>query len=50
MPSRQLDLSKHKIWRDKNIKPEAKEIYVILHSNALDKYISILEISKIRFI
>ncbi len=48
MPSRKLDLSKHKIWRDKNIKPEAKEIYAILHSNALDKYIAHINIGDIQ--
>ena len=52
MPSRQLVLSKHKIWskiwRDKNIRPEAKEIYAILHSNALDKYIAHINIGDIQ--
>ena len=26
-----LDLAKHKIWKDKSIKPETKEIYAYLY-------------------
>ena len=34
---KQLDLTNHKIWKDRNIKPEAKEIYAYLYSEGFDK-------------
>lgn len=35
-----LDMTCHKIWKDKNIKPECKKIYAYLYSQALDKEIT----------
>lgn len=35
-----LDLSNHKIWKDKNIMPEGKEIYAYLYSEAFDKLVA----------
>ena len=37
---RNLDLTKHKIWKDKSIKPEAKEIYAYLYSQGFNKTIT----------
>ena len=34
---RKLDLTKHKIWKDKSIKPETKEIYAYLYSQGFNK-------------
>ncbi len=34
---KQLDLTNHKIWKDRNIKPEAKEIYAYLYSEGFEK-------------
>lgn len=35
-----LDLTGHKIWKDRNIKPEYKRIYTYLYQKGLDKTIS----------
>ena len=37
MCKRQLDLTGHRIWKDKNIKPESKRIYNYLYSMGYDK-------------
>lgn len=37
MKERQLDLTDHRIWKDKNIKPECKRIYSYLYSQGYDK-------------
>lgn len=37
MRKRQLDLTGHRIWKDKNIKPECKRIYNYLYSIGFDK-------------
>jgi len=34
---RQLDLTNHVIWNNKNIKPEAKEIYSYLYCRGFDR-------------
>lgn len=43
-----LDLSNHKIWKDKNIKPEGKEIYAYLYSEAFDKLVAHINIEDIQ--
>lgn len=43
-----LDLSKHKIWKDKNIKPEGKEIYAYLYAEAFDKVVAHINIGDIQ--
>ena len=43
-----LDLSNHKIWKDKNIKPEGKEIYAYLYSEAFDKLVAHINIADIQ--
>ena len=43
-----LDLSNHKIWKDKNIKPEGKEIYAYLYSEAFDKLVAHINIGDIQ--
>lgn len=45
-----LDMTCHKIWKDKNIKPEGKEIYAYLYSQALDKEITHVNIRNIQHI
>ena len=37
MKYQQLDLTRHRIWKDKNIKPECKRIYNYLYSVGYDK-------------
>lgn len=32
-----LDMTGHRIWKDKNIKPECKRIYAYLYSKGFDK-------------
>ena len=44
----QLDISKHRIWKDKNIKPEAKEIFAILYVEGFDKSIAYINIGRIQ--
>ena len=43
-----LDLSNHKIWKDKNIKLEGKEIYAYLYSEAIDKLVAHINIGDIQ--
>ncbi len=45
---KQLDLTNHKIWKDRNIKPEAKEIYAYLYSEGFDKTISNINIGRVQ--
>lgn len=40
LKQRHLDMTNHKIWKDKNIKPEYKRIYAYLYQKGLDKTIS----------
>ena len=46
--TKHLDLSNHKIWKDKNIKPEGKEIYAYLYSEAFDKLVAHINIVDIK--
>ena len=46
--AKQLDLTKHMIWKDKNIKPEAKEIYAYLYSEGFDKTINNISIGRVQ--
>lgn len=48
MIKRQLDLSNHKIWKDRNIKPETKEIYAYLYIEGFNKTISYISIGRIQ--
>ena len=49
MPKRkQLDITDHMIWKDKNIKPETKEIFVYLYSEGFDKTISNINIGRVK--
>ncbi|MDE6285300.1 MAG: hypothetical protein K2M17_06095 [Bacilli bacterium] len=43
-----LDISKHRVWKDRNIKPEAKEIFAYLYSEAFDRTISHISIGKVQ--
>lgn len=43
-----LDLSNHKIWKDKNIKPEAKEIYAYLYTEAFERTITHISIGRVQ--
>lgn len=44
----QLDITNHKIWKDKCIKPEAKEIYSYLYSEGFNKTISNINIGRVQ--
>ena len=44
----QLDLRNHKIWKDRNIKPEAKEIYCYLYVEGFDRDISHISIGRVQ--
>lgn len=48
MRVKHLDISNHKIWRDKNIKPEAKEIYAYLFAEGFERTISHISIGRIQ--
>lgn len=37
MRLRKLELTDHRIWKDKNIKPEYKRIYAYLYQKGFDK-------------
>lgn len=43
-----LDISKHRVWKDRNIKPEAKEIFAYLYSEGFDRTISHISIGKVQ--
>lgn len=45
---KQLDITNHKIWKDKNINLEAKEIYAYLYSQGFDKIVSHIIIGDIQ--
>lgn len=45
---RKLDFTNHKIWKDKFIKAETKEIYAYLYSKGYDKMISHINIGEIQ--
>ena len=45
---KQLDITNHKIWKDKNINLEAKEIYAYLYWQGFDKIISHINIGDIQ--
>lgn len=45
---RKLDLTNHKIWKDKFIKAETKEIYAYLYCKGYDKMISHINIGEIQ--
>ena len=45
---KQLDITNHKIWKDKNINLEAKEIYAQLYAQGFDKIISHINIGDIQ--
>lgn len=44
----QLDLTDHKIWKDKNIKPEIKEIYCYLYVEGFDRDITNINIGRVQ--
>ena len=45
--TKQLDLTEHMIWKDKNIKPEVKEIYAYLYSEGFDNTINNISIGRV---
>ena len=48
MRIKHLDISNDRIWRDKNIKPEAKEIYAYLFAEGFERTISHMSIGRIQ--
>ena len=48
MRIKHLDISNHRIWRDKNIKPEAIEIYAYLFAEGFERTISHISIGRIQ--
>ena len=48
MEKRQLNLTNHRIWKDKNIKPECKEIYAYIYSKGFDKLLTHINIGEIQ--
>ncbi len=45
---RHLDLTNHRIWKDKHIRPEAKEIYCYLYVEGFDKEITNINIGRVQ--
>ena len=43
-----LDMSDHRIWKDKNITFEAKDIYAYLYSEGFDKTINHINIGRMQ--
>lgn len=43
-----LDISNHKIWKDKNIKPKAKEIFAYLYVEGFERSITHLNVGDIQ--
>ena len=48
MRLKHLDISNHKIWRDKKINPEAKEIYAYLFIEGFERTIPHISIGRIQ--
>lgn len=46
--SKQLDTTNHTIWKDKKIKPETKDIYLILYAQGFDKKFAHINIGEIQ--
>ena len=44
----QLDITDHRVWNDKKIKPEAKEIFAYLYANGFNKIIAHLNIGDLQ--
>lgn len=45
---RQLDLTNHRVWEDKNIPFEAKDIYAYLYSEGFDRIINNINIGRVQ--
>lgn len=43
-----LDMTDHEIWKDRNIKPEAKEIFAYLYTEAFDKTMTNINIGRVQ--
>lgn len=48
MKRKQLDMTKHKILKDKNIKCEAKEIFAYLYARSFNKIVDHINIGEIQ--
>ena len=48
MEKKQLNLTNHRIWKDKNIKPEGKEIYAYIYSKGFDRLLTHINIGEIQ--
>lgn len=48
MVKAQLDLTKHKIWKDKNVKPESKEIFAYIYAKIFGKIITHINVGEIQ--
>ena len=48
MRKNQLDISEHKIWKDKNISPEGKTIFAYVYAKGFDRTISHLNVGDIQ--
>ena len=44
----QLDITEHRVWNDKKIKPEAKEIFAYLYVNGFNKIIAHLNVGELQ--
>ena len=44
----QLDLTNHRIWKDKNIKKEGKLIYSYIYSKCFNKIVSLINVGDIQ--
>lgn len=48
MRKNQLDISEHKIWKDKNISPEGKTIFAYVYAIGFNKLLSHLNVGDIQ--
>lgn len=44
----QLDITDHRVWNDKRIKPEANEIFAYLYANGFNKIIVHLNVGNLQ--
>ena len=44
----QLDITDHRVWNDKKIKPEAKEIFAYLYANGFNKIVAHLNVGALQ--
>lgn len=48
MQRRRLDMKNHRIWKDKEIKPEVKQIYSYIYAKGFDQIITHINVGELQ--